>query len=73
MFYLSFENSICKDYVTEKFWRFKKLIVPIVMKRDIYQNIIPNSSFIAASDFKSSQELADYLQKLALNREEYLR
>ena len=73
MFYLSFENSICKDYVTEKFWRFKKLIVPVVMKREIYQNIMPDGSYIAASDFKSPKELADYLYKLALNEEEYLK
>ena len=31
-FYLSFENSICNDYITEKFWRTLDLkVVPIVM------------------------------------------
>ncbi|KAI1708526.1 glycosyltransferase family 10 (fucosyltransferase) c-term domain-containing protein [Ditylenchus destructor] len=33
MFYLAFENSICNFYHTEKFWRIKKLIVPIVLTR----------------------------------------
>jgi hypothetical protein len=30
LFYLALENSICKEYVTEKFWRLRNLIVPIV-------------------------------------------
>ena len=33
-FYLSFENSLCDEYVTEKFWmRLQQPIVPIVMGR----------------------------------------
>uniref|UniRef100_A0A914EJ46 Fucosyltransferase n=1 Tax=Acrobeloides nanus TaxID=290746 RepID=A0A914EJ46_9BILA len=73
MFYLSFENSICKDYVTEKFWRLKQIIVPIVMNREIHQHIAPNGSCIAASDFKSPKELANFLKQLASNKEEYIK
>ncbi len=33
-FYLAFENSLCKHYVTEKFWeRIPYDMVPIVMGR----------------------------------------
>ena len=33
-FYLAFENSLCKDYITEKFWEsLKRNIVPIVLGR----------------------------------------
>uniref|UniRef100_A0A914CYF2 Fucosyltransferase n=1 Tax=Acrobeloides nanus TaxID=290746 RepID=A0A914CYF2_9BILA len=73
MFYLAFENSICNNYITEKFWRLKKLIVPIVMNREIYQNSDTQDSFIAASDFKSPVELALFLKNLSVNREEYLK
>ena len=31
-FYLAFENSICNDYISEKFWRSLDLkTVPVVM------------------------------------------
>ena len=45
-FYLAFENSICNDYITEKFWRSLDLeVVPIVMgggnyTRDAPENVI---------------------------------
>ena len=36
MFYLSFENSLCDDYVTEKLWGWlKRDIVPVVMGQGI--------------------------------------
>uniref|UniRef100_A0A914Y731 Fucosyltransferase n=1 Tax=Panagrolaimus superbus TaxID=310955 RepID=A0A914Y731_9BILA len=34
-FYLAFENAVCDGYVSEKFWRLKALIVPVVLKRSI--------------------------------------
>ncbi|VDN52118.1 unnamed protein product [Dracunculus medinensis] len=62
-FYLAFENSICKDYVTEKaFYRLDQLLVPIVLKGSLYKNILPENSYIAADDFDSPKDLAKYFK-----------
>ncbi|CAK5078591.1 unnamed protein product [Meloidogyne enterolobii] len=71
-FYFAFENSVCVNYVTEKFWRLKSLIVPVVLSRKIFEGLnIPNDSFIAADDFKSPKDLASFLEKLAADKERY--
>ncbi|KAI6177734.1 Glyco-tran-10-N domain-containing protein [Aphelenchoides bicaudatus] len=67
-FYLAFENANCVDYVTEKL--FNKLdlpIVPIVMKRSVYEKILPPEAFIAVDDFDSAKTLADFLTFLINN------
>uniref|UniRef100_A0A914E239 Fucosyltransferase n=1 Tax=Acrobeloides nanus TaxID=290746 RepID=A0A914E239_9BILA len=70
-FYLAFENSICNDYVTEKFWRLKKLIIPIVLNRKIAENVVPGQYFIAVDDFKSVESLAEHLNFLMENPSKY--
>ncbi len=61
-FYLSFENSWCPDYVTEKFYRPMMFdTVPIVMGGANYSKFAPPNSFINARDFNSPRELADYI------------
>ncbi|KAH7678303.1 Fucosyl transferase family protein, partial [Aphelenchoides avenae] len=50
-FVLAMENSVCEDYVTEKFFRIKQLIVPIVLRQKDYLHIAPKGSFIAADQF----------------------
>ncbi|KRZ97204.1 Structural maintenance of chromosomes protein 1A, partial [Trichinella sp. T8] len=73
-FYFSFENSICLDYVTEKFFdRLNDAVVPIVPSRKIYENLAPPNSFIAADDFPNPQALADYLHFLSKNLDDYLK
>ena len=73
MFYLAFENSICTDYVTEKFYGTLEMdIVPIVRGGANYSAIAPPGSFIDVSDYSSPQELAKELKRLSNAREEYL-
>ncbi|KAI6239541.1 Alpha-(1,3)-fucosyltransferase C [Aphelenchoides fujianensis] len=70
-FYLAFENSVCPEYVSEKFFRAKQLIVPVVLSRAVMPPDIPADSYIAASDFDSPAALAHHLKHLMNNRTEY--
>jgi hypothetical protein len=79
--YLAFENSLCNDYITEKFWNFYQEdhifdsnVIPLVKgaKRNQYDSIVYSSknnkpSFIYVDDFKSPKSLADYLNYLISN------
>lgn len=63
-FYLSFENSICRDYVTEKFFNIaQRRLVPVVYGGADYARIAPPGSFIDARLYEP-QQLADYLKRL---------
>lgn len=66
-FYLSFENSICQDYVTEKFFEImNRNIVPIVYGGANYTHIAPPHSYIDALQF-TPETLAKYLKMLDAN------
>eukprot|EP00095_Tigriopus_kingsejongensis_P002490 maker-scaffold64_size435223-snap-gene-2.27 protein:Tk02490 transcript:maker-scaffold64_size435223-snap-gene-2.27-mRNA-1 annotation:"predicted protein" len=72
-FCLSFENSICDDYVTEKFFqRAQGDILTIVMGGANYDEMAPPHSHLNVKDFKSPQALAKYLKYLDGNDEAYL-
>jgi alpha-1,3-fucosyltransferase len=72
-FYLSFENSFAKDYVTEKFFsRMQDGLLPIVLGQANYSAFAPAHSYINAMDFRSPSELANYLHELDANDSEYL-
>ena len=73
-FYLAFENSLCIDYVTEKYWRnsLERGLVPVVYGASRYspEDVIPGS-FINVADFGSIKALADYLKYLDKNDTAY--
>ena len=74
MFYLSFENSLCKDYITEKFYSaMNRSIVPITLGGALegacndYVDAAgaPSHSFIdALRDYPDPAKLATYLKTL---------
>ncbi|XP_065575058.1 glycoprotein 3-alpha-L-fucosyltransferase A-like [Artemia franciscana] len=67
-FYLAFENSNCRDYITEKFFvnGLMNGILPIVMgaPKEDYEKAAPANSFIHVDDYSSPKELAEYLKAL---------
>jgi alpha-1,3-fucosyltransferase len=72
-FYLSFENSLCKDYVTEKlFQALQTDMVPIVYGWANYSQISPPNSFIDFYQSSSVKDLAKYLLHLNSHDSEYL-
>uniref|UniRef100_A0A1I7T178 Fucosyltransferase n=1 Tax=Caenorhabditis tropicalis TaxID=1561998 RepID=A0A1I7T178_9PELO len=73
-FYVTFENSICQDYVTEKLWKsgYQNTIIPLVLKRKLVEPFVPPNSFIAIDDFKSVKEMGDYLNYLMNNKTAYM-
>lgn len=66
-FCLSSENSVCRDYVTEKMFAQTGHLLPIVLKRSIYKVIVLDNAFIAADDFKCPQDLTKHLDYLGSN------
>lgn len=74
-FYLAFENSLCKDYVTEKFFlRLRRYVVPVVLERKNYELFCAEYKkpwFIAVDDFGSVDDLVAHLQYLHQNASAY--
>jgi alpha-1,3-fucosyltransferase len=71
-FYIAFENSVCTDYVTEKFLKANYWTVPIVLKGSIYRHIAPPNSYIAVDSFATIKEYIDHLQNLKQNTTAYM-
>ncbi|XP_067945383.1 glycoprotein 3-alpha-L-fucosyltransferase A-like [Watersipora subatra] len=69
-FYLAFENSLCTEYITEKFWKRLKSegnFVPVALgglSVQEYTDIAPPDSFIHVYNFSSVKALGKYLQHL---------
>ncbi|XP_051906773.1 alpha-(1,3)-fucosyltransferase 7 [Hippocampus zosterae] len=74
-FYLAFENSEAKDYITEKLWKnaYQSGAVPVVLGAPVqdYEAVAPPHSFIHVDEFASVKELAVYLQQVAGDQKLY--
>ncbi|KAF0993407.1 hypothetical protein HZS_4275 [Henneguya salminicola] len=71
-FYLSFENTQCQEYITEKYWDTVQYgTIPIVMG---YGKKLPDlipDSYINVFDFPNPKSLSEYLIFLSINETAY--
>ena len=67
-FYLSFENSVCEDYVTEKYYNIMRHnIIPVTYNGANMSLYGPPHSSINALEYETAEDLLDYLQKVRLS------
>lgn len=70
-FYLSFENSLCEDYITEKYFNiFNYNVIPISFSGVNFSALSPPHSSISALDYLSPKSLTKFLNRL--NKEDNL-
>ncbi|CAF4844904.1 unnamed protein product [Pieris macdunnoughi] len=71
LFYLVFENSQCREYITEKVFNnaYEKGAIPVIMgpKNDDCAKILPPNSFLHVDNFNGPDNLADYIKFLSEN------
>ena len=81
-FYLSFENSLCDDYISEKFWKlyssdkiYKVNIIPVTRgaTEEQFKKVAFPNSYVNAYNYKSPQELGQYMKALSQNDMDYLK
>ncbi len=74
-FVIAFENTICRDYVTQKF--YDPLLagsVPIYLGAPNIEEFTPGDNcYINTNNYSSPRELASYLKKCFIDDEEYMK
>ena len=70
-FYLSFENSICSGYSTEKiftWYQMRRHIIPVYRGSPDILGMLPPNTYVNAADFPNAKKLGEYLKKLGKDR-----
>ncbi|XP_045199002.2 alpha-(1,3)-fucosyltransferase fut-5-like [Mercenaria mercenaria] len=72
-FYLGFENSLCNDYITEKFFVYYDYNLIVVVRGGAdYDRLLPTKTYINTAHFPNVSHLAEYLLKLGSDKERYI-
>ncbi|XP_061179075.1 alpha-(1,3)-fucosyltransferase C-like [Saccostrea echinata] len=75
-FYFSFENSICKQYTTEKLrnlFSYSATLIPVINGPNDASRYIPKGTYINSQDFANASSLATELKRIGSNEAEYIR
>lgn len=71
-FYLAFENSFCRDYVSEKFWNaLDRRQIPVIAAPKYNLEMLPPNSYLNVFDFPSIKALADRMTEIGNNETLY--
>lgn len=67
-FYLAFENSYCRDYLSEKVWRaFDRNQIPVIAASDSTVELLPRDSYLNVFDFPTLEHLANRMLEVGNN------
>ena len=67
-FYLAFENTFCRDYLSEKFWNaLERHQIPVIAATKVTLETAPPNSYLNVYDFPSVKHLADRMLEIAGN------
>ena len=67
-FYLAFENSLCRGYMTEKVFRaYEAEVVPVVLGALDYSEHLPDGSYLHVADYENPEALARHMMELNAN------
>ena len=73
-FHIAFENSLCEDYITEKFYEnYQYDIIQVVRGGNLKNRpvIAAKDAYISTTDFTNAHQLGEFLQQLSENPMEY--
>ena len=73
-FHIAFENSLCEDYITEKFYEnYKYDIIQVVRGGNLKNRpvIAARGAYISTTDFTNAHLLGQYLQQLSERPTQY--
>ncbi|XP_052264930.1 alpha-(1,3)-fucosyltransferase fut-6-like [Dreissena polymorpha] len=67
-FYLAFENSYCRDYVSEKFWNaVDRRQIPVIAATKYNTELLPPKSYLNVFDFPNIKALAEQMIEIGQN------